>query len=386
MLAFKTIHDRTGDLTFLRLYSGTLHRGDAVWNTRKHTQERVGRLMVMKAGEREPVEEARAGQIVAAIGLKETTTGDTLCTREAPILLEAMDFPEAVISMAIAPEKRADRDKLGEALAALSREDPSFRHYSDEETQETVIAGMGELHLEVIVNRLKSDFKVGVNVGAPRVAYKQRLRKDSDVEGRHIKQSGGSGQYGVVNVRFGIAETEEFEYVDSVTGGNVPREYIPAVRKGIEACLPKGSDTGFPFVQVKAELYDGKAHSVDSSDIAFQQAGRLAFEAAVAKSGVTLLEPIMRVVVQAPSDNTGDVIASLNSRRAEIEAIEESRGDFSQIKGLVPLAEMFAYATTLRSMTAGRGTYTMEPHTYKPVPAKMAEEIIREAKERRAKK
>jgi elongation factor G len=387
MLAFKTLHDRTGDLTFLRLYSGKLRRGDTVWNTRRHRPERVGRLVIMKAGEREPVDEACAGEIVAAIGLKQSTTGDTLCTRDDPILLEDMDFPEAVISMAIEPNNRADRDKLGEALAALSREDPSFRHWADPETQETVIAGMGELHLEVVVNRLRTEFRLGVDVGAPRVAYKQRLKRGCEAEGRHIKQSGGSGQYGVVNVRFGLTEADEgLQWTDSIVGGRVPREYIPAVRKGIEACLAQDSATGFPYVQVGAELFDGKAHSVDSSELAFQQAGRLAFEAAVRKVGVTLLEPIMRVVAQAPTPHLGDVIASLNARRAVIESIDESRGDFAQIQGRVPLAEMFNYATQLRSMTAGRGTYTMEPAGYQPVPAAMAEEVLREARERRAKK
>jgi len=386
MLAFKTIHDRTGDLTFLRLYSGKLRRGDAVWNTRRHRAERVGRLVVMKAGEREPVDEARAGEIVAAIGLKQSTTGDTLCTRDDPILLEDMDFPDAVISMAIQPQSRGDRDKLGEALAALSREDPSFRHWADPETQETVIAGMGELHLEVVVNRLRSEFRLAVEVSAPRVAYKQRLKRGCETEGRHVKQSGGSGQYGVVNVRFGLAEDDALDWRDRIVGGRVPREYIPAVRKGIEASLTQDRSTGFPFVQVAAELFDGKSHTVDSSELAFHQAGRLSFEAAVRKVGVTLLEPIMHVVAQAPTAHLGDVIASLNARRAEIQAIDESRGDIAQIQGRVPLAEMFSYATQLRSLTAGRGTYTMEPSGYEPVPAAMAEEVLREAQERRAKK
>ena len=385
-LAFKTIHDRTGDLTFLRIYSGTLRRGDAVWNTRKHTQERIGRLLVMKADEREPVDEMGAGKIVAAIGLKEASTGDTLCTRDEPVLLESMEFPETVISMAINPKSHGDRDKMGESLSSIAREDPTFRFFTDEETNETVIAGMGELHLEVIVNRLRNEFKVPVEVGAPRVAYRLRLRKDSDVEGRHVKQSGGRGQYGLVHVRFGISEEQELEWIDSITGGAVPREYIPAVRKGIEAAIVQDKSTGFPFVQVKAELYDGKSHSVDSSEMAFQEAGRIAFGGAIEKSGVTLLEPIMRVVAQMPSEHMGDVIGSLNARRAEIELIEEIKGNFSQVKALVPLSEMFNYATHLRSMTAGRGTYTMEPATYQPVPQHLADEILREAREKRAKK
>jgi len=383
VLAFKTIHDKTGDLTFLRVYSGVLRGGDSVWNTRKHTKERVGRLMVMKARDREPVEEVRAGQIAAAIGLKQTDTGDTLCSKDEPILLESMAFPDPVISMAGKPKKGGDRDKLGEALAALSREDPSFRHHSDAETGDTVIAGMGELHLEVIVNRLRTEFKVEVEVGAPRVAYKQRLKAPSDVLGRHVKQTGGSGQFGVVKVRFDRAETDEIEFVDAISGGSVPREYIPAVKKGIEACIVSGGAARFPYVQVKAELYDGKAHSVDSSEMAFQQAGRLAFEAAVKKTGVTLLEPIMRVVVTAPRDHVGDVVGSLNARRGLMETIDESRGDAAQVTARVPLAEMFAYATQLRSMTSGRGTYIMEPCAYEPVPEAMAQEIL---KERSAKK
>ncbi len=386
MLAFKTIHDRTGDLTFLRIYSGTLRRGDSVWNTRKTKQERVGRLMVMKAGEREPMDEAYAGQIVAAIGLKEATTGDTLCASKAEaILLEAMDFPDAVISMAIEPVQRRDRDKLGEALAALTREDPSLRHFSDQQTEETLIAGMGELHLEVVVTRLKDDFNIPVNVGAPQVAYKQRLRKAVDIIARHVKQSGGSGQFAVVHVRFDIGEDEDLVYTDAVKGASVPREYISSVKKGIAPCLPLGGEVGFPFVQVTAELYDGKAHAVDSSDMAFQTAGRLAFREAVAKAGVTLLEPIMSLIVQTPTSSTGDVIGSLNSRRGEIEVVEEGKGDFSQIRARVPLAEMFSYATELRSMTAGRGTYMMEPYQYRPVPRAMAEEVLKEAREKRAK-
>jgi elongation factor G len=385
-LAFKTIHDRTGDLTVLRIYSGTLRQGDSVWNTRRSVQERVGRLCVMKADERLPVDQAVAGQIVAAIGLKETVTGDTLCPRDDKILLEAMQFPRAVISMAIAPKKRAERDRMGDALAALGREDPTFRHFVDEETGETIIAGMGELHLEIICSRLLGEFKVEVEVGAPRVAYRQRLRRACEAEGRHIKQTGGSGQYGVCNVRFDLAETDDLEFIDGVKGGSVPREFIAPVRKGIEAAMARGGEAGFPFVQVKAELYDGKAHAVDSSDIAFQQAGRLAFQVAIEKVGITLLEPIMRVTVQTPSANLGDVIGSLNARRAEIESITEGKGDFSQVQGKVPLAEMFQYATLLRSLTSGRGTYTMEPAMYSPVPHAMAEEILKEAKARREKR
>ncbi|MGQ0612231.1 MAG: elongation factor G [Planctomycetaceae bacterium] len=385
-IAFKTIHDRTGDLTFLRVYCGTLRRGDAVWNARRRTMERIGRLCIMRAAQRDPVDEARAGEIVAAIGLKETITGDTLCTKEEPILLEAMAFPEAVISLAIAPKNRADRDKLAQALSAIGREDPTFRYFTDEETSETVIAGMGELHLEIVVNRLRTEFKILVDVGAPRVAYRQTLAKAVDVEGRHVKQTGGRGQFAVVNVRFSLGEAQETEFINGVFGGNVPKEYVPGVRKGIEAACVRGEPTGFPFVRIKAELHDGKAHAVDSSEMAFQEAGRLAFQAAVERAGVTLLEPIMSILVQCPSAFLGDVIGSLNARRAEIQAVEETRGDFSQVRGRVPLAEMFNYATQLRSMTTGRGSYSMEPADYQPVPGNIAEEILEEARERRQKK
>ena len=384
-LAFKTVHDKTGDLTYLRIYSGTLRRGDSLWNTRKHKQERIGRLLVMKADEREAVDQAVAGEIVAAIGLKDATTGDTLCTKDEPISLEAMDFPEAVISVAIEPKSRGDRDKLGDVLNSLTREDPSLRHFSDPETGDTVLAGMGELHLEVVVNRIRGEFKIPVEVGAPRVAYRMRLRRECDIEGKHVKQSGGRGQFAVVHVKFGVGEEQELEFIDSVVGGRVPREYINPVKKGIAGALSQDPETGFPYVQVTAELYDGKAHSVDSSELAFSEAGRIAFRAAVAKAGTTLLEPIMRITVVTPAEFMGDVIGSVNARRAEIEKIEE-RGTYSQIIALVPLAEMFSYATSLRSMTTGRGTYTMEPHTYSPVPESLGLEVLKEAREAREKK
>jgi len=388
-LAFKTIHDRTGDLTFLRIYSGRVERGMQVYNTRKSKTERIGRLMVMKADQKEPVDSAGAGQIVAVLGLKAATTGDTICTKDEPVLLESMDFPDAVISMAIEPKSRGDRDKLGEVLGALTREDPTFRASTDDETKETVIAGMGELHLEVIVNRIKSEFGIVCETGAPRVAYRQRLRKAVDVIGKHVKQSGGSGQYGIVYVKFGHAETEELEFTDSITGGSVPKEYISAVRKGIEAATVTGGDTGFPFVQVSAELYDGKTHTVDSSELAFTSAGRVAFVEAIAKAGVTLLEPIMKISAQCPSENVGDVIGSLNARRAMIDQVDEGKGNFSMISGRVPLSEMFSYATHLRSMTSGRGTYSMEPSTYEPCPESIAKEVLeaaRAAKEAKGKK
>ena len=287
------------------------------------------------------------------------------------------------------PASRGDRDKLGEVLGAITREDPTFRAMTDDETKETVIAGMGELHLEVVVNRIKSEFGITVEVGAPRVAYRQRLRKPCEVIGKHVKQSGGSGQYGVCEVKFGLGEAEELEFIDSIKGASIPREYIPAVRKGIEGACARGGDTGFPFVQVTAELFDGKTHSVDSSEIAFHEAGRVAFQAAVAKVGVTLLEPIMKISAQCPSENLGDVIGSLNARRAMIDQVEEGKGNFSMISGRVPLSEMFSYATHLRSMSSGRGTYTMEPSTYEPCPESIAKEVLqaaRDAKEAKRKK
>jgi elongation factor G len=318
------------------------------------------------------------------VGLKNTSTGDTLCPKEDPIVLESMQFPPTVISMSIRPTSRADRDKLTDALAKLAKEDPTFKRFTDPETGETIIAGMGELHLDIIKSRLVNEYGVHSEVGKPKVAYRQTFRKACDVEGKHVKQTGGRGQFGVVWVRFGISDQAELEWIDGVTGGSVPREYIPAVRKGIAAACERGGATGFPFVQVRAELFDGKAHSVDSSEMAFQEAGRLAFDDAVNKVGVTVLEPIMRITVLMPSTHVGDVIGSLNSRRALIEAIDEARGSFSQVRGRVPLAEMFNYATTLRSMTAGRGTYSMEPAEYAPVPESIAEEVLREARERKA--
>ncbi|MFQ5845553.1 MAG: EF-Tu/IF-2/RF-3 family GTPase, partial [Planctomycetota bacterium] len=382
-LAFKTLHDRTGDLTFLRIYAGTVRTGDALYNPRMSSPERLGRLMVMKANHREPVAEAAAGEIVAALGLKTTVTGDTLCTKREPIVLEPMVFPESVISTAVRPRRRGDRERLGEALAALGREDPSFRYSTDPETQEMVIAGMGELHLEVVLNRLRTDFGINVDVGAPRVAYRQTLRGPCDVEGRFVKQTGGRGQFGVVRIRFSPGRETEPVFVSSVVGGNVPREYVPAVDKGLRRIYAGGGEAGFPFVRVCADLYDGKAHSVDSSETAFQEAARLAFRSAVQAVGVALLEPVMRVAVRVPAEHLGDVIASLNARRAVVQEVGDTSAACVEIQGRVPLAEMFQYATLLRSLTAGRGQHHLEPDAYEEVPADLAERVLREAVERR---
>ena len=331
-LAFKTVHDKTGDLTFLRVYSGTLRRGESLWNSRKHKQERIGRLLVMKADEREAVDEARAGEIVAAIGLKEASTGDTLCTKDEPISLEDMDFPEAVISVAIEPKSRGDRDKLGEVLANLTREDPSLRHYSDPETGDTVLAGMGELHLEVVVNRIRSEFKIPTEVGAPRVAYRLRLRKDCDVEGKHVKQSGGRGQFAVVNCRFGVGEEQELDWTDSVVGGNVPREYIPAVRKGIEQrarsrTRPRASRS----CRSRPSSTTARPTAVDSSEMAFaSRPAVLAFRNACREGRHRPCSSRSCACRSCtPSDFMGDVIGSINARRAEIEEIKEGKGNFN---------------------------------------------------------
>ena len=375
-LAFKTIHDRTGDLTFLRIYSGTLRRGDAVWNTRKHTQERVGRLLVMKANEREPVDEMGAGKIVAAIGLKEATTGDTLCTRDEPVLLESMEFPEAVISVSLEPKEAKDRDKLGEIVGRLMREDPTFRAVTNEATDELIISGMGELHLEVTVNRIQNEFKCGVATGRPKVAYKQQFSKTVETEARYIRQSGGRGQYAVAHVRIESAEVEDgvFEFVDKIKGGNIPREYIPKVGDGLESMARGGARGGFPFVNVRATLFDGKSHDVDSSELAFFNAGVLAFRQAV-EGNTTLLEPIMKLDVRVPEEFLGAVVGDLNSRRGEVGEVE-AVDDLRIIRGLVPVAEMFAYSSALRGATQGRGSFSMELHEYRAVPGNIAKKVL----------
>jgi elongation factor G len=385
-LAFKLIADKNGDLTFVRVYSGTLSQGDQVWNPVRADRERVSRLVLMHAASREPVERIEAGQIGAVVGFKVTATGDTLCPKEAPILLESMQFPQTVISMSIQPVSRADRDKLADALAKLAKEDPTFRRHTDPETSETIISGMGELHLEVIKSRLVNEYGVHSEVGKPKVAYRQTFRRECDVEGRHVKQTGGRGQFGVVRVKFSTKETPEFEFVDSIVGGAVPREYIKPVGEGLAKALEEGYPLGFPFMNVRAELYDGKAHDVDSSEMAFMEAARLAVREATEKAGVVLLEPIMKVMVVAPDANLGDVLGSLSARRAQLESTEQAAGDTKQVLAKVPLSEMFQYSTELRGLTQGRGTYTMEPLEYQQVPEAIAAKVRKELEAEKAAK
>jgi elongation factor G len=338
--------------------------------------ERIGRLVKMHAANREPVDCIEAGDIGAVIGFKSTVTGDTLCDEDKPILLEAMKFPATVISMAMSAKSRSDTDKLGRALSKLAKEDPTFRWHVDQETNETIVSGMGELHLDVIKNRLLREFQVEAVVGKPRVAYRQGLEKAVKVEGRHVKQSGGRGQYGVVKMLFEpVPESMTNEFVDEVVGGTVPREYIPAVKEAILDMTEKGGDLKFPFVGVRATLYDGSSHEVDSSEMAFYTAGQLAFRAATEAAGVYLLEPMMKFEVRVPDEFLGDVIGVLNSRRAEVRDIEPALG-VRIITGKIPLAETFNYTTVLRSQTQGRGTFSLEPSEYTRVPQSIAKAVL----------
>ncbi len=377
-LVFKTISDPNGDLTFLRIYSGVMAQGEKYYNGRTRRYERIGRLMRMHAAQREPIETARAGDIVAAVGIKDAITGDTLSTKDNPVVYEAMNFPDTVISMAIEPKTGADRDKLSTVIGKLVREDPTFKARTDEQTGQMVISGMGELHLEVKCNMIMNDYKIGVTVGKPKVAYKMTLKGPKNVEARHIKQTGGSGQFAVAKVRFSTDETiEEFEFVDGIKGGSVPREYIPSVRDGIENAVKGGGRVGFPYVKIRAELWDGQSHDVDSSAMAFEAAGVLAFRLA-AEDNSLLLEPIMKIEVECPEDRTGDVIGDLSSRRGIIEEMTAKPGGISAVSGKVPLGEMFQYSTSLRSMTQGRGHYSMEPSSYEPVPPNIATKVLEE--------
>ncbi len=383
-IAFKTVSDPNGDLTFVRVYSGVLHRGDEVLNTRQGKRERIGRLLRMHANQREPMERVRAGDICAVIGLKNTITGDTLCDGAHPIQLESMEFPDTVISMSIAPKSRGDRDKLSEALARLAREDPTFRRFTDDETDETIIAGMGELHLEIIANRLAREFKVPVETGRPRVAYRQTLASTVEVEGRHVKQTGGSGQFGIVRVRFEPdPTTTEVTFESEIVGGAVPREYVPAVEDGIIGYCAEGGELRLPIVGLKSFLTDGKYHDVDSSELAFRAAGRLAMRVAIEQAGITILEPLMDLEVQTPDEFVGAVIGDLNSRRMQITDLGQAPGNVRTIRGRVPIAEMFQYSTTLRSLTQGRATFSMQPCEYSPVPRSLQDVIVKEALERR---
>ncbi|MCE9593163.1 MAG: elongation factor G [Planctomycetes bacterium] len=379
LLAFKTIAEPTGDLTFVRVYSGVLNASARVLNPRTGKIERIGRILRMHANKREAIDDVRAGDIAAVVGLKNTYTGDTLCDEDHPILLSKIQFPDAVISMSLEPKKGGDRDKLSEIIAKLKREDPTFRAQTNPATDELVISGMGELHLEIVVNRIQNDHKCEVVTGKPKVAYKQRLSRAVDTEARFIRQSGGRGQYAVINVKIEPAQTEGngFEFVDAVKGGNVPREFIPAVEYGLEMAFGGGGQLGFPFINVRATLYDGKAHDVDSNEMAFQQAGQLAFRQA-AEGNVTLLEPIMKLEVRVPEDFMGAVVGDLNSRRGEVSEVD-AMGNLRIIRALIPIAEMFAYSTALRGATQGRGSFAMELHEYRDVPRNIAEKILADA-------
>ena len=376
-LAFKIMTDPyVGRLSFFRVYSGTLNTGSAVLNATKNKRERVGRLLQMHANHREDLETVYAGDIAAVVGLKNTTTGDTLCDEKAPIVLESMEFPEPVIRVAIEPKTQAGQEKMGIALAKLAEEDPTFRTYTDEETGQTIIAGMGELHLEIIVDRLLREFKVEANVGAPQVAYKETIRKTVNQETKYKRQSGGSGQYGHVKITLEPNESGKgYEFVNAVVGGAIPKEFIPAVDAGIQGAMQAGVLAGYPVVDVKVTLYDGSYHEVDSSEMAFKIAGSMAFKEACRKADPCLLEPIMKVSVIVPEDYMGDVIGDLNARRGQIQGME-ARPGAQQIDALVPLSEMFGYATDLRSRTQGRGQYSMEPHSYVEIPKNIAEKII----------
>ena len=376
-LAFKIATDPfVGKICYFRVYSGTVDAGAGVYNSVKENRERMGRILQMHANHREDLETCYAGDIAAAVGLKNTTTGDTLCDEKHPIILESMNFPEPVIRVAIEPKTKAGQEKMGIALAKLAEEDPTFRCYTDEETGQTIIAGMGELHLEIIVDRLLREFKVEANVGAPQVAYKESIRKKVDHETKYKRQSGGSGQYGHVKIILEPNETGKgYEFINSVTGGSIPKEYIPAVDSGIQGALQAGVLAGYPVVDVKVTLYDGSYHEVDSSEMAFKIAGSMAFKEACRIADPVLLEPIMKVTVIVPEEYMGDVIGDLNSRRGEIQGFEDRSG-LKQINARVPLGDMFGYATDLRSKTQGRGQYVMEPDGYKEVPKSIAEKIV----------
>lgn len=377
-LAFKIQADPyVGKLTFFRVYSGRLEKGSYVYNSTKGRKERVARLIFMHADKREDVEYVRAGDIVAAIGLKDTKTGDTLCDEKRPVILEKMEFPEPVISIAVEPETKNDQDKLSRALTLLSDEDPSFRAYVDHETGETIISGMGELHLEIIVDRLKREFNTKVRVGKPQVAYRETIQVSAEAEGKYIRQSGGRGQYGHVKMRFEPLElTKTFEFEDRTVGGVIPKEYIPAIEEGVKEAAQSGYIAGYPMVGIKAILLDGSYHEVDSSEMAFKIAASMAFKEAVKHAKPVLLEPIMKVEITTPEEYMGNIIADLNSRRAHIESLE-TRGHLRIIKALVPLSEMFGYATDLRSLSQGRATYTMVLSHYDKVPEKIAEKILK---------
>lgn len=376
-LAFKVMTDPfVGKLTFFRVYSGVLESGSYVYNATKGKKERIGRILQMHANNRTEVKQVYAGDIAAAVGLKDTTTGDTLCSEKREIILEKMIFPEPVIHIAIEPKTKGDQDKMGVALSKLAEEDPTFRTYTDQETGQTIIAGMGELHLDIIVDRMKREFKVEANVGTPQVSYRETIKSKGEVQGKFVRQSGGRGQYGDVWIRFEPNPGKGFEFVDAVVGGVVPREYISAVQKGVEASILSGNLAGYPTIDIKATLYDGSYHEVDSSQIAFEVAASIAFKNSKEKCQPVLLEPIMAVEVIVPDEYLGNVIGDLTSRRGRIEG-QEGRGHAQSIKATVPLSEMFGYATALRSNSQGRGNYTMQFSRYEECPKSITENIIK---------
>jgi len=379
-LAFKIMNDPfVGKLAFFRVYSGVLESGSYVYNSTKGKKERIGRILQMHANHRAEIDKVYAGDIAAAVGLKGTTTGDTLCLEDNEVILESMNFPEPVIDVAIEPKTKAGRDKMGIALAKLAEEDPTFRTHTDNDTGQTIISGMGELHLEIIVDRLLREFKVEANVGKPQVAYKESFRKAVDVEGKYVRQSGGRGQYGHCKIKFEPMDANDndkpYEFVNAVVGGVIPREYIPAIDNGIQEAMQSGIIGGYPVLGVKATVYDGSYHEVDSSEMAYKIAGSMAFKDAMRKGDPVLLEPIMKVDVTVPEEYMGDVIGDINSRRGRIEGME-ARSNAQVVHGYVPLAEMFGYATDLRSKTQGRGVYAMEIHHFDPVPKSIQEKVV----------
>ncbi len=375
-LAFKIAADPfVGKLCFFRVYSGTVKAGSTVYNSTKDNNERMGRILQMHANDRKDIDICYAGDIAAAVGLKNTTTGDTLCDEKHPVILESMEFPEPVIRVAIEPKTKAGQEKMGIALAKLAEEDPTFKAYTDEETGQTIIAGMGELHLEIIVDRLLREFKVEANIGKPQVAYKETIRSAADVDRKYARQSGGKGQYGHVKIKIEPNPTKGYEFVNAIVGGAIPKEYIPAVDQGIQGAMLSGVLAGYNVVDVKVTLYDGSYHEVDSSEMAFKIAGSMAFKEAMQKASPVLLEPIMKVTVIVPEEYMGDVIGDLNSRRGMIQGMEAENGA-QRINAHVPLSEMFGYATDMRSKTQGRGQYVMEPSHYAEVPKSVSEAII----------
>jgi len=378
-LAFKIMTDPfVGRLSFIRVYSGVLNTGTSVLNATKKQRERIGRILQMHANHREDIETVYCGDIAAVVGLKNTTTGDTLCDDKAPVILESMEFPEPVIRVAIEPKTKAGQEKMGLALVKLAEEDPTFKTYTDEETGQTIIAGMGELHLEIIVDRLLREFKVEANVGAPQVAYKETIKKSVEQDTKYARQSGGKGQYGHCRITVEPNEPGKgYEFLNEITGGVIPKEYIPAIDAGIQGAMQSGILAGYPVVDVKVHLTFGSYHEVDSSEMAFKIAGSMAFKEACRKAGACLLEPVMKVSVIVPDEYLGNVIGDLNSRRGQIQG-QESRTGAMQIDALVPLANMFGYATDLRSSTQGRGQYSMEPHSYVEIPKSIADKIIAE--------